>query len=84
VKHAKFTPRIAETARGFRMVYRGFSRACPLSYRVAGMDWPNAFMHLCAAMGVGATHRTMRIFAHRNAPPTEGVAVMFMAQGGCT
>jgi trk system potassium uptake protein TrkH len=61
LKEGKLRPRIAKTASGFCVAdfgfwmaylgfwiaYFGFSRARLLSYRVAWIDWPNAFMHLC-------------------------------------
>jgi len=46
MKDTKFTPRIAETARGLWVVYFSFSAACFLAYRWAGMSWADAFMHM--------------------------------------
>jgi len=82
MKDAKFTPRIAETARGLWMVYFGFSLACMLSYRVAGMDWPDAFMHMCTTMGLGGFSSHDASFAHWDSPRIEAVAVVFMALSG--
>ncbi len=53
MKDTKFTPRIAETARGLWSVYFLFSLACFLAYRWAGMSWADAFMHMCTTMGLG-------------------------------
>jgi trk system potassium uptake protein TrkH len=53
MKDTKFTPRISETARGLWGVYVALSIACMLAYRWAGMDWPDAFMHMCTTMGLG-------------------------------
>ena len=53
MKDTKFTPRIAETARGLWGVYFLFSGACLLAYRWAGMSWADAFMHMCTTMGLG-------------------------------
>ena len=53
LKDDKLTPRIAETARGLWTVYFVLSAACLVAYRAAGMDWPDAFMHMCTTMGLG-------------------------------
>lgn len=82
MKDARFTPRIAETARGLWMVYFGFSLACMLSYRAAGMDWPDAFMHMCTTMGLGGFSSHDASFAHWDSPLIEAVAVVFMALSG--
>jgi len=82
MKDAKFTPRIAETARGLWIVYFGFSLACMLSYRLAGMSWPDAFMHMCTTMGLGGFSSHDASFAHWDSPQIEAVAVVFMALSG--
>ena len=60
MKDQKLTPRIAETARGLWTVYFAISLACFLAYRLAGMGWADAFMHMCSTMGLGGFARLRR------------------------
>ena len=82
MKDTKFTPRIAETARGLWGVYFGFSLACFLAYRWAGMGWADAFMHMCTTMGLGGFSSHDASFGHFDSPRIEAVATVFMALAG--
>lgn len=82
MKDAKFTPRIAETARGLWGVYFVFSAACLLAYRWGGMSWADAFMHMCTTMGLGGFSSHDASFGHWNSPTLEWVAVLFMTLAG--
>jgi len=82
MKDTKFTPRIAETARGLWVVYFAFSGACFLAYRWAGMSWADAFMHMCTTMGLGGFSSHDASFGYFNSPLIEAVAVVFMALAG--
>lgn len=82
MKDTKFTPRIAETARGLWGVYVLFSVLCMLAYRWAGMDWPDAFMHMCTTMGLGGFSSHDASFGHFDSPQIELVATVFMALAG--
>jgi trk system potassium uptake protein TrkH len=82
LKDDKLTPRIAETARGLWTVYFAFSVACFLAYRVAGMSWPDAFMHMCTTMGLGGFSSHDASFAYFDSPLIEGVAIVFMSLAG--
>jgi len=82
MKDTKFTPRIAETARGLWGVYFLFSGACWLAYRWAGMSWADAFMHMCTTMGLGGFSSHDASFAHFNSPLIEMVAIVFMTLAG--
>ena len=82
MKDTRLTPRIAETARGLWSVYFVFSLACMLSYRYAGMSWPDAFMHTCTTMGLGGFSSHDASFAYWNSPQLEWVAIIFMALAG--
>jgi trk system potassium uptake protein len=82
MKEAKFTPRISETARGLWSVYFGFSVACLLAYRWAGMDWADAFMHMCTTMGLGGFSSHDASIGHFQSPAVEWVATLFMALAG--
>jgi len=82
MKDAKLTPRIAETARGLWSVYGALSLACMLAYRAAGMNWADAFMHMCSTMGLGGFSAYDASFGHWNSPAIEAVAVVFMLIAG--
>jgi trk system potassium uptake protein TrkH len=82
MKDTKFTPRIAETARGLWGVYFVFSALCMLAYRWAGMSWPDAFMHMCTTMGLGGFSSHDASFGHWDSPLMETVAVVFMTLAG--
>jgi trk system potassium uptake protein TrkH len=82
MKDTKFTPRIAETARGLWGVYFLFSGACLLAYRWAGMSWADAFMHMCTTMGLGGFSSHDASFGYFNSPMIEWVAIVFMTLAG--
>ncbi|MDR7152369.1 trk system potassium uptake protein TrkH [Hydrogenophaga palleronii] len=82
MKDTKFTPRIAETARGLWGVYVLFSVACMLAYRWAGMSWADAFMHMCSTMGLGGFSSHDASFGFWNSPQIEAVSTVFMALAG--
>ena len=82
MKDARFTPRIAETARGLWAVYFLLSFACLLSYRWAGMNWADAFMHMCTTMGLGGLSSHDASFGYWHSPAIEWVATVFMTLAG--
>jgi trk system potassium uptake protein TrkH len=82
IKDDRLTPRIAETARGLWSVYFVFSVACMLAYRSAGMNWPDAFMHMCSTMGLGGLSSHDASFAFFNSPNIELVGIVFMSLAG--
>jgi trk system potassium uptake protein TrkH len=82
MKDTKFTPRIAETARGLWGVYVLFSLACLLAYRWGGMSWVDAFMHMCTTMGLGGFSSYDASFGHFDSPQLEWTAVVFMTLAG--
>jgi trk system potassium uptake protein TrkH len=82
MKDQKLTPRIAETARGLWIVYVTTSVACLLAYRVAGMSWTDAFIHMCSTMGLGGFAAYDASFGHFQSPAIEGVAIVFMVVAG--
>lgn len=82
LKDDKLTPRIAETARGLWTVYFALSAACLLAYRIAGMDWADAFMHMCTTMGLGGFSSHDASFAYFDSALIEAVAIVFMALAG--
>jgi trk system potassium uptake protein TrkH len=82
MKDTKFTPRIAETARGLWGVYALFSVACMLAYRWAGMGWADAFMHMCTTMGLGGLSPYDASVGHFDSARVEWVATAFMTMAG--
>lgn len=82
MKDAKLTPRIAETARGLWFVYFWFCLACFFAYRLAGMSWEDAFMHMCTTMSLAGFSSHDASFGFWDSPLIEGVAVFFMMLAG--
>ena len=82
MKDTKFTPRIAETARGLWGVYAFFAVACMLSYRWAGMSWVDAFMHMCTTMGLGGLSPYDASLGQFDSPRIEWVSTLFMTMAG--
>ena len=82
LKETKLTPRIADTAKLLYAIYFGLSVLCLLAYRVAGMNWVDAFMHMCSTMGIGGFSSHDASFAYWNSPRIEAVAVVFMTLAG--
>lgn len=82
MKDTRLTPRIAETARGLWGVYFVLSGLCLLAYRVAGMSWADAFMHMCTTLGLGGFSSHDASFGYWNSPLLEAVALLFMALAG--
>ena len=82
MKDTRLTPRIAETARGLWIVYFVLSLACLLAYRAGGMNWADAFMHMCTTVGLGGLSSHDQSFGYWNSPMLEWTAVLFMALSG--
>ena len=82
MKEQRLTPRVAETARGLWGVYFVLSAACMLAYRAGGMDWPDAFMHMCTTVGLGGLSSHDKSFGYWNSAQLEWTAVLFMALSG--
>ncbi len=78
MKDAKLTPRITETAKGLWVVYALISAACALTYRLAGMNWFDAVVHMFSTMGLGGFSSHDASFSHWNSPAIEAVAILFM------
>jgi trk system potassium uptake protein len=82
MKDARLTPRVAETARGLWGVYFVGCVACFFAYRIAGMSWADAFMHMCTTMGLAGFSSHDASFGYWNSPAIEAVAVFFMLLAG--
>jgi len=82
MKDEKLTPRIAGTAKALYAVYFGLSIACLLAYRVAGLDWFEAWCHMATTMGLGGFSTRDDGFVHFDSVPVEIVAMVFMLIAG--
>ncbi len=82
MKDSQLTPRIAETAKGLWIVYAGFTAACFLAYRWAGMEWLDAAMHSFSTMGLGGFSSHDASYGHFNSTAVEAVAIVFMLIAG--
>ena len=81
-KESKLTPRIADTAKALYSVYFGISLVCFLAFRWAGMTWADAFMHMCATMGLGGFSSHDASFGYFDSPLIDYTAVVFMTIAG--
>jgi trk system potassium uptake protein TrkH len=84
MKDQKLTPRIADTARGLWLIYFGAAALCTLAYRAAGMNWADAFMHMCTTMSAGGFSSHDASFGHWNSPALEAVAIVGMMLAGAS
>ncbi|MGB1310940.1 MAG: TrkH family potassium uptake protein [Leucothrix sp.] len=78
IKDSKLTPRIKETAKLLWLIYFGFTVACAMAYKLAGMDWFDAIGHSFSTVAIGgfSTHdESMGYFQSR---AIESVAIVFM------
>ena len=82
MKDQKLTPRIADTARAIWVAYVALAVACFFAYRVAGMSWEDAFMHMCSTVSLGGFSSYDASLGHFDSPLIEGVAVLFMLLAG--
>ena len=82
MKDAQLTPRITETAKGLWVVYAAISTLCLIAFRLAGMNWFDAFMHMFSTMGLGAFSSHDASFGFWNSPAIEAVAMAFMLVAG--
>lgn len=78
MKDTALTPRITETARNLWLVYVGFTLACIVSLRLAGMSWLDAVCHAFAAMGLGGFSTHDASIAYFDSPAIELVLIVFM------
>jgi trk system potassium uptake protein TrkH len=82
MKDQKLTPRIADTARAIWVTYAVLAIACFFAYRIAGMSWIDAFMHMCTTVSLGGFSPYDASFGQFNSPHIEAVAIVFMMLSG--
>jgi trk system potassium uptake protein TrkH len=78
VKDEKLTPRITETAKALWVTYAGFTAACIVSLRVAGMTWFDAICHAFSVMGLGGFSTHDANVGFFKSPAIELVLIVFM------
>jgi trk system potassium uptake protein TrkH len=78
IKDAKLTPRIMQTARLLWLVYSGFTLACALALRMAGMNWFDAICHAFSVLSLGAFSTHDASIGYFNSPLIESVLGIFM------
>lgn len=78
MKDSALTPRIADTARNLWLVYLGFTIACIVSLKLAGMNWLDAVCHAFATMGLGGFSTHDASVGYFNSPLIEFVLIVFM------
>lgn len=83
MKDAKLTPRITETAKGLWTVYCIFSLVCLLAYRIAGMSWLDAWMHMFTTVSLGGLSSHDASFAYFDSPLLEWICVVVMLAASC-
>lgn len=82
MKDTKLTPRIAETAKGFWLIYAGLTAACAVAYRIAGMDWLDAVIHAFSTLALGGFSSHDASIGYFNSIAIESVAITFMFIAG--
>jgi trk system potassium uptake protein TrkH len=82
MKEQKLTPRIADTARAIWILYAAIALACLLAYRMAGMSWSDAFMHMCTTVSLSGLSSHDASFGYWDSAAIEAVAIAFMTLSG--
>ena len=82
MKDSQLTPRITETAKALWVVYASISLLCLIAFRLAGMTWFDAFMHMFSTMGLGGFSSHDDSFGFFNSPAIEAVTIAFMLVAG--
>ncbi|MCX7098253.1 MAG: TrkH family potassium uptake protein [Methylococcales bacterium] len=77
VKESDLPPRIAQTAKALWMVYAGFTVACIIALRLAGMNWFDAVCHAFAAMSLGGFSTHDNSVGYFDSLPIELVLTLF-------
>ena len=77
MKDAKLTPRIASTAKALWLVYVGFTIACVLGLKLAGMDWFDAICHAFSVMALGGFSTRDASVGYFDSVPIELVLIAF-------
>lgn len=82
MKEANLSPRMAETARGFWVIYTLFTLICGLALYWAGMGGWDAMMHAFSIMGLGGLSSKDASLGHFGSLPIELIAMGFALLSG--
>jgi len=82
MKESKLSPRMAETAKGFWVIYLLLTIVCALSLFAAGMGGWDALMHAFSIMGLGGFSTKDASLGHFNSLPIESIAMGFALLSG--
>ena len=82
MKEEKLTPQLAETAKGLWKIYATLTIVCILSYKVAGMELLDAFVHGFTTLGLGGFSSHDASYQYFDSPLIEAIAIFFMLLAG--
>ncbi|MCC6472338.1 MAG: TrkH family potassium uptake protein [Burkholderiales bacterium] len=80
-KEKRLTARLAETAKGFWMIYSGFTVLCAIAYRLAGMGWFDAAVHAMSTLSLGGFSSHDESLGYFRSNAVDAVAVVFAFAG---
>ncbi|PLA75229.1 potassium transporter [Hydrogenovibrio sp. SC-1] len=82
VKDNKLAPRISETAKALWYIYLGITLACAFSFKIAGMNWFDAFAHSFSTVAIGGFSTYDASIGHFDSVEIEIIAMLFMYIAG--
>lgn len=82
IKEGKLTPRIADTAKAFYLIYLFISLLCAVCFHFAGMDWGDAVMHMFTTVSLGGFSSHDMSFAYWSERAVGLVAAFFCLISG--
>lgn len=82
VKESGITPRVAETAKGFWVIYIVLTAMCTLAYGFFGMGWLDALTHAFSTVSLGGFSSHDASIGFFNSPALEGVTLFFALISG--
>jgi trk system potassium uptake protein TrkH len=81
-KESSLPPRIAQTAKALWVVYGGFTLACILALKLAGMNWLDAICHAFSAMSLGGFSTHDASVGFFDSVPIEVILTLFQLLAG--
>lgn len=82
LKEGKLTPRIADTAKAFYLIYLATSAVCALTFHFLGMDWGDAVMHMFTTVSLGGFSSHDASFAYWSSQALNYAAILFCLISG--
>ncbi|UEM20006.1 TrkH family potassium uptake protein [Skermanella mucosa] len=80
-KSDKVLPRAAQLATWIGLIYLAFTALCAVGYRLAGMEWFDAFAHAMTTIATGGFSTADASVAFFDDPLVELVGIVFMLAG---